>query len=77
MWPSIHKKNINLNYGNYLEKVFTEMSYHLRRFMAFRANDGCYGHIHFIVSSKDLILYTNVHLGMADNVAEESLFFFE
>ena len=65
-----------MKYGNYFEKVFTEMSYHLRRFVAFRANDECYGHIHFIVSSNDLILHTSVHLGMADNVAEESFFFF-
>ena len=51
------------------------MSYHERRFMAFRANDQCYGHIHCIVSSNDLILRTNVHLETTNNVAEESFYF--
>ena len=51
------------------------MSYHERRFMAFRANDQCYGHIHCIVSSNDLILRTNMHLETTNNVAEESFYF--
>ena len=51
------------------------MSYHVRRFMAFRANDGCYGDIHGIACSNVPILYTNMHIGMANNVAEESFYF--
>ena len=48
------------------------MSYLLRRFLAFGPNDGCYGHIHGIVCSNVLILYTNMHLVSTDNVDEES-----
>ena len=51
------------------------MSYHERRFMAFRANDQYYGHIHCIVSSNDLILRKNVHLETTNNVAKESFNF--
>ena len=33
--------------------MFSEMSYHAWRFMAFKPNDQSYGHIHAIVSSND------------------------
>ena len=51
------------------------MSYLQRRFLAFGSNDGCYGHIHFIVYSNDLILHTSMHIRTTDNVDEESLNF--
>ena len=53
------------------------MSYHERRFMPFRPNDRCYSHIHGIVSSNDLILFISMHLGLANNVDEESFIFCE
>ena len=52
-----------------LKKVFSEMSYHVWRSMAFKPNDQSYDHIHDIVYSNYLILCTTVHLGMANNVA--------
>ena len=52
-----------------LKKVFSEMSYHAWRFMAFKANDQSYGHIHGIVCLNDLILCTMVQLGIPNNVA--------
>ena len=55
--------------------MFSEMSYHLWRFMAFKPNDQSYGHIHGIVCSNDLILCTRVHLGIPNNVAEGSFHF--
>ena len=55
--------------------MFSEMSYCVRRFMAFTPNDKCYGDIHYIVCSNDLILYTTMHLGMVNNVAEEIFHF--
>ena len=55
--------------------MFTKMSYHVRRFTPFKANDGCYGHFHGIVYLNDPILCTSVHLGVANNVAEESFSF--
>ena len=58
--------------AKYLEKVFSEMSYHERRFMTFRPNDECYDDINGIVCLNISILYTSVHLGMENNVAEES-----
>jgi hypothetical protein len=61
-----------LKYDSYIEKVFTEKSYLLWRFLAFGPNDGCYGHIHGIVCSNVPIFYTNMHLGSTDNVDEES-----
>ena len=36
--------------------------------MAFEPNDQCYGHIHGIVCSNDLVLCTRVHIGMENNV---------
>ena len=51
------------------------MSYHVWSFMAFKPNDQCYGHIHGIVCSNDLILCRRVHLGMANNVAKGSFHF--
>ena len=59
----------------YLEKVFSEMSYHERRFMTFRPNDECYDEVHRIVCLNMSILYTSVHLGMENNVAKESFHF--
>ena len=48
--------------------MFSEMSYHVWRFMAFKSNDQSYGHIHGIVCSNDLILCTRVHIGIPNNV---------
>ena len=48
------------------------MSYHVRSFMAFKANDQCYGHIHGIVCDNVPILCTHVHLGMANDVVQGS-----
>ena len=45
--------------------MFSEMSYHVWKFLGFKANDQWYGHIHGIVGSNDIILCTRVHLGMA------------
>ena len=53
-------------------KKFWEMSYHVRSFMAFKANDQCYGHIHGIVFLNEPILCTHVHLGMAHKVVQGS-----
>ena len=64
-----------MEYDKYLEKVFLEMSYHERRFMTFRTNDECYDDIQGIVCLNMSILYTSVHLGMENNVAEESFHF--
>ena len=62
-------KIINLQYGNYFKKVFSETSYHMWRSMAFKPNDQSYGHIQGIVCSNELILCTMVHLGIPNNVA--------
>ena len=51
------------------------MSYRVWRFTPFSPNDGCYGHFHGIVWLNDLIFCTSVHLGVANNVAEESFYF--
>jgi hypothetical protein len=68
-------KIINLQYSNYFKKVFSEMSYHVWRFMAFKPNNQSYGHIQSIVCSNDLILCTRVHVGMTNNVAKGSFHF--
>ena len=64
-----------MDYGKYLEKVFSEMRCRERRFMTFRPNDEYYDDIHGIVCLNMSILYTSVHLGMENNVAEESFHF--
>ena len=51
------------------------MSYRERRFMTFRPNEECYDDIHGIVCLNKSILYASVHLGMENNVAEESFHF--
>ena len=51
------------------------MSYRERRFMTFRPNNECYDYIHGIVCLNKFILYVSMHLGMENNVAEESFHF--
>ena len=69
--------NLFYNFSRFrdIEKVFSEMSYHERRFMSFRPDDEYYDDIHGIVCLNMSILYTSVHLGMENNVAEESIHF--
>ena len=55
--------------------MFSEMSYHVWRFMDFNPNAQSHGHIHGIVCSNDLILCTMVHLGIPNNVAKGSFNF--
>ena len=55
--------------------MFSEMSNHVWTFMAFEINDQCYSQIYGIVYSNDLIFFTNVHFGMANNVAKGSFHF--
>jgi hypothetical protein len=55
--------------------VFSEMSYHVWRFMDFKPNDQSHGHIHGIVCSNDPICCRRVHVGMTKNVAKESFHF--
>ena len=43
--------------------------------MTFKRNDECYDDIHGIVYLNKSILYTSVHLGMKNNVDEESFHF--
>ena len=61
-------KIINLKYHGYFGKVFTEMSYRVRGFMAFRPNDQCFGQNQVIVCDNVSILCTHVYLVMTDNV---------
>ena len=65
-------KNNKLGILQIFKKSVLKQSYHVRSFMAFKANDQCYGHIHGKVCLNEPILCTNVHLGMANNVAEGS-----
>ena len=67
----VTRKNINLQFGSFSEKVFSETSYHERTCMAFMPTDQCYGHIHDIVCSNMLKFGTCVHNGTANNVAEQ------
>ena len=55
--------------------MFSEMSYHVRRLIAFRTNDQYYGHISGIICSNDFILRPRVHLEMMNNVAEGGFHF--
>ena len=55
--------------------MFSEMSYHVQRYMAFKPKDECYGQNHGIVFQNDPILCTGVHLVMENNVAEERFHF--
>ena len=55
--------------------MFSEISYDERRFMTFRANNECYDDIHDIVCLNKSILCTSVHIGMENNVDEESFHF--
>ena len=48
--------------------MFSEMSYHAWRFMAFKPNDQSDGHIHGIVCWNDLIFCTRVHLGIPNKL---------
>ena len=68
-------KIINLQYGNYFKNMFSEMSYHVWRSMAFKPNDQSHGHIHDIVNSHDTIFHTSLHLGITNNVAKGSFHF--
>jgi hypothetical protein len=52
------------------------MSYLVRRFMGFRANDQYYGHVHGIVYSFFSKMGTYVHLRMANNVVHRSFQFY-
>jgi len=60
----------NLEYGNYFKKVFTEMSFHVRRFLAFNANELLHDQNQGIVCDNAPILCTWVHLGMKNNVVK-------
>ena len=51
------------------------MTSHVGSFVAFSPNDQCYGDNRDIVCSNDLILHTNMHLAMDNNVSEESFHF--
>ena len=51
------------------------MSYDEGRFMTVRTNDECYDDIHGIVCLNMSVLYTSLHLGMENNVVEESFHF--
>ena len=55
--------------------MFSEMGYHLWRFMALGPNDEWYVHIHGIVCLNMPVLGTNVYLGTVNNVAEETFHF--
>ena len=55
--------------------MFSEMRYHLWRFMALGPNDECYVHIHGIVCLNMPVLGTNMYLGTVNNVAEENFHF--
>ena len=68
-------KIVNLEYGNFLKKVFLEMSYHLRRFMALGPHEECYVHIQGIVCLNMSVLGTNMYPGTVNNVAEETFHF--
>ena len=59
----------NLEYYQYTKKNFTNMTFHVRGFMAFRSNDQCYGYNRCIVCDNVPILCTHVHPGMTINVA--------
>ena len=71
----LQEKIPNSVYCEHLEKTFPEMTYHVRGFMAFGSNDQCYGQNHGLVCDNVPILYTSVHLGMANNVAGGSFSF--
>ena len=64
-------KILNLEYRCFLEKVFSKMTYHERRFMAFKPNEQWYGHIRWIVCDNMPKFGTCLHLVMANNVAKE------
>ena len=68
-------KITNLSWGKKLKKVFSEMSYNLWSFMAFKTNDQCYRQIYGMVFPHDLIFSTNVRIGMENNFAEGSFHF--
>ena len=68
-------KITNLEYLKYIRKVFSEMTYLVRSFMAFKPNEVGYDRNHGIVCSNDPILCTCVHLGMQNNVDVGGLFF--
>ena len=56
--------------------MFSEMSYHVWRFMAFRPNDQSYGHIHGIVCSNNLMLAQGCILEWQTMLPKEVFIFF-
>jgi hypothetical protein len=55
-----------------LKKNFTKMSYHVRRCMAFKANELGHDLNHDIICPNELILCTRMYLGMENNVDKGS-----
>ena len=58
-----------LDYGNYFEKPFSELTYHVRSSMGFNPNEPGHGLNHAVVCLNEPVLCTGVRIGMANNVA--------
>jgi hypothetical protein len=58
----------NLNYCKYYRNPFSNMTYHVQSFMAFKPDE--LGHVpnHGIVCSNDPVLCTCMHIGMENKV---------
>ena len=67
----VTRKNINLLFGSFTAKVFSEICYHERTFIAFKTNEQYFGHIHDIFCLNVSKFGICVHYGMASNVAEQ------
>jgi hypothetical protein len=67
-------KIINLHYEDFLEKVFSQKSYHVRSFLTFKKNGESYGYIYVIVCLNDPILRKCVRLVIGKNVDIESFY---
>jgi hypothetical protein len=67
-------KIINLPYKDFLEKVFSQKSYHVRSFLTFKKNDESHGYIYVIVCLNDPILRKCVRPVIGKNVGIESFY---
>jgi hypothetical protein len=68
-------KIINLDYCKYCRNPFSEMTYHVQSFMAFKPDELGHNPSHGIVCSNDPILCTCVHIRMANKVKIDSFHF--
>jgi hypothetical protein len=64
----VMRKKLNLDYCKYCRNPFSDMTYHVRSFIAFKTNELGHDPNNGIVCSNDPILYTCVHIGMANKV---------